>query len=117
VNRDPSRDRTVGRALSFDPANDYGPACPDQDCKDPLGDETLELAADDCLDASAGYLPLPPDGERWETSSRVRIRRAYLGHIALVPEPADEGARVPEVRGGGRLAHTWFMCPSRPTSF
>jgi hypothetical protein len=45
-----------------------------------------------------------PGGEHWETRNRVRIRKAWLGHIALVPEPAYEGARVLAVRGKGERA-------------
>jgi hypothetical protein len=38
------------------------------------------------------------DGEQWEGRSRRRITRAWLGHVAFVPEPAYEGARVLAVR-------------------
>ena len=75
----------------------------------PLGDETLTLAADEVLDASAGYLPLP-GGEKWLTRSSVRILKGWLGHIALVPEPAYEGARVLAVRQKGSEG------PSRPSA-
>ena len=61
--------------------------------KTELGDETLELAADDCLDARAGYLPMP-GGEKWLNRSRVQMTRCWLGHVALTPDPAYTGARV-----------------------
>ena len=43
------------------------------------------------------------DGEHWESRDRVRIRKAWLGHVALVPEPAYEGARVLAVRNAAEL--------------
>jgi phage head maturation protease len=55
------------------------------------------LADEGILDASAGYLPMT-DGEVWETRNRVRITKAWLGHIALTPEPAYEHAKVLAVR-------------------
>jgi HK97 family phage prohead protease len=100
ANRDHQVERTVGRALSFH-NSEAGLAAQLRIAKTELGDETLALADDDCLDASAGYLPMK-DGEQWETRSRVRIRKAWLGHIALVPEPAYESARVLAVRHAER---------------
>ena len=59
------------------------------------------MAEEEILDASAGYLPMP-DGEEWNRDrTEVRIRKAWLGHIALVPKPAYEGARVLAVREKG----------------
>lgn len=97
ANRDHDPARTVGRALALHPSREEGLVAELRIAKTELGDETLELAADECLDASAGYLPMA-DGEHWETRNRVRIRKAWLGHIALVPEPAYDGARVLAVR-------------------
>jgi phage head maturation protease len=59
----------------------------------------LALAADDCLDASAGFRVLP-GGETWEGRSRRRIVKAWLDHIALTPDPAYTDARVLAVRNG-----------------
>jgi HK97 family phage prohead protease len=103
ANRDHKAERTVGRAVSFHPSRDEGLVAVVRIANTELGDETLALADDECLDASAGYLPMP-GGEHWETRNRVRIRKAWLGHIALVPEPAYEGARVLAVRGKGERA-------------
>jgi len=97
ANRDHQLERTVGRAISFRSSAE-GLASEVRIAHTELGDETLALADDECLDASAGYLPMP-DGEVWENRNRVRIRKAWLGHIALVPEPAYENARVLAVRG------------------
>ena len=97
VNRDHDVTRTVGRAVSFSPGRSEGLVAKLRIANTPLGDETLTLADDGVLDASAGYLPMP-GGEKWLTRSSVRILKAWLGHIALVPEPAYEGARVLSVR-------------------
>ena len=101
VNRDHSRERTVGRAISFHPSREEGLVAKLRIAATPLGDETLTLADEECLDASAGYLPMP-GGEKWETRERCRITKAWLGHIALVPEPAYEEARVLAVRHAER---------------
>ena len=97
VNRDHVAQRTVGRALAFAPKHERGLVAELKIADTLLGDETLQLAADDCLDASAGWRPMP-GGLRWEGRNRVRVTKAWLGHIALVPEPAYEGARVLAVR-------------------
>ena len=39
-----------------------------------------------------------PGGENWLTRPASRIDKGWLGHIAMVPEPAYEGARVLAVR-------------------
>lgn len=97
VNRDHDLKRTVGRALALHPSREEGLVAELRIAKTNLGDETLALAEEGILDASAGYLPMP-DGEVWETRNRVRIRRAWLGHIAMTPDPAYEGANVLAVR-------------------
>jgi phage head maturation protease len=98
ANRDHDTRRTVGRAIALHPSRQEGLVAELRIAQTELGDETLALADEDCLDASAGYLPIPPDGELWENRNRVRIRKAWLGHIALVPEPAYEESRVLAVR-------------------
>lgn len=97
VNRDHDVKRTVGRALVFHPSREEGLVAEIRIARTDLGDETLALAEEGILDASAGYLPMP-DGEVWETRNRVRVTRAWLGHIAMTPDPAFESARVLEVR-------------------
>jgi HK97 family phage prohead protease len=87
----------VGRAVELHPSREEGLVADVKISNTPLGDETLTLADDGVLGASAGYLPLP-GGEKWLTRSSVRILKGWLGHIALVPEPAYEGARVLAVR-------------------
>lgn len=100
VNRDHNLERTVGRAVAFHPSREEGLVAELRIARTDLGEETLQLAEEGCLDASAGFRPLGPDGEVWEGQERVRIRKAWLGHIALTPEPAYTGAKVLAVRSG-----------------
>jgi phage head maturation protease len=102
ANRDHDATRTVGRAIALHPSREEGLVAELKIARTELGDETLTLADEDCLDASAGYLPMP-GGEVWENRDRVRIRKAWLGHIALVPEPAYEDARVLAVRHADKV--------------
>jgi HK97 family phage prohead protease len=97
VNRDHDVKRTVGRAVRLHPSRDDGLVAELRIAKTPLGDETLELADQECLDASAGFLPMP-GGERWEGRTVRHLDRAWLGHIAMTPEPAYQDARVLSVR-------------------
>lgn len=100
VNRDHDLKRTVGGAVAFHPSRAEGLVAELKISKTELGDETLALAADGWLDASAGYRPMA-GGETWETRDRVRITKAWLGHIALTPDPAYESAKVLAVRHNG----------------
>lgn len=97
VNRDHDVTRTVGRAVNLHPSREVGLVAEIRIAKTALGDETLALADEGILDASAGYLPMA-QGELWETRDRVRITKAWLGHIAMTPDPAYEGAAVLAVR-------------------
>jgi len=101
VNRDHRDDRICGRALALFPSRDEGLVGRLKIAKTALGDETLELAADSCLDASAGFRPMP-GGIRWETRSRCRLTKCFLGHVALVGEGAYVGAKVLAVREAAR---------------
>lgn len=97
VNRDHDVQRTIGRAVAFHPAREEGLVAEIRIAQTALGDETLTLADEELLDASAGFLPMP-NGECWEGRSLRRIVKAWLGHIALTPDPAYESARVLAVR-------------------
>jgi len=103
VNRDHNLERTVGRAMAFHPSRDEGLVAEVRIANTDLGNETLELAADGCLDASAGFLPMGDGAMRWEGPDAYRITRAWLGHIALTPQPAYEDAKVLAVRAGVAL--------------
>jgi phage head maturation protease len=104
VNRDHQLERTVGRAIALDPHSELGLIGALRIARTELGDETLALAGEECLDASAGYLPMP-NGEQWETRNRCRITQAFLGHIALTPDPAYQGAHVLSVRHAAAELH------------
>lgn len=98
VNRDHDLKRTIGRAVAFHPSRDEGLVAELKIARTDLGDETLTLADEGILDASAGYLPMP-GGEQWERGrTRVRMTKCWLGHIAMTPDPAYESARVLAVR-------------------
>jgi HK97 family phage prohead protease len=99
VNRDHDVTRTVGRAVRLHNRDD-GLVAELRIAQTPLGDETLTLAHEEILDASAGFLPMA-DGEQWEGRSLRRLVKAWLGHIAMTPDPAYEGAKVLAVRSQG----------------
>jgi HK97 family phage prohead protease len=97
VNRDHDPARTVGQVVDLDHARSDGLVATVKVSRTPLGDETLTLAADGCLDASVGFL-INAGGEHWPGRSRRRVTSAELDHIALVPSPAYDGAAVLAVR-------------------
>jgi phage head maturation protease len=97
VNRDHDITRTVGRATKFSPSREEGLVAEVRIARTQLGDETLQLAEEEILDASAGFLPMP-GGERWEGRSLRRLLKVWLGHIAMTPDPAFESAKVLAVR-------------------
>lgn len=73
------------------------------------GEETLVLADDGVLDASAGFgLLRDKDGHVkhgaavWETRNRRRLNHLWLDHVALVPDPAYPTANVLAVRAAER---------------
>lgn len=96
ANRDHDYTRTVGKAVDYDHDDPRGLIAEIRVSQTPLGDETLQLAADGVLRASVGMLIRRSDAVIRE---RVRsVRRAFLDHIALVPNPAYAGAEVLAVR-------------------
>ena len=97
VNRDHDQTRLVGRAVAFHPERAEGLVAECRIAQTDLGNETLQLAHEELLDASAGFAPYP-GGEVWEVADRRRITKAWLGHIAMTPDPAYPDARVLAVR-------------------
>jgi len=97
VNRDHDEARTCGRAVTLWPSREEGLVAQVKISRTELGDETLTLADDGVLDASAGFLPMT-GGLTWHGRSSYEITRAWLGHIAMVPEGAYPDARVLAVR-------------------
>jgi HK97 family phage prohead protease len=98
LNRDHDINRTCGRCRALHPSRTEGLVADIYVSRTPLGDETLEMAADGILDASVGFLPFPGHEHFTENRTRRRITKAFLGHIAMTAEPAYEGARVLAVR-------------------
>ena len=108
VNRAHNLERTVGKAVAFYPNREEGLVAQvkifsgQPDIPFPEADQTLLLAAQGGLDASAGFAPMP-GGEQWENNrSRRRLTKLWLGHIAMVPDPAYEDATVLAVRNAER---------------
>lgn len=95
VNRDHDVTKVVGRAVAFHPDAEQGLVAECRIAQTPLGDETLQLADEEILDASAGFAPME---QRWEERSLRRIVKAFLSHIALTPDPAYPDAKVLAVR-------------------
>lgn len=113
VNRDHDVRRTVGRTLSFNTSHDDGLIATLRISRTELGEETLALADDGALDASAGFAlmhdqrtrKVKPGAEVWETRSRRRLNALYLDHVAMTPEPVYDDARVLAVRHTDTVAH------------
>lgn len=104
VNRDHEVARSCGRAVALHPSRTEGLVGELKISKTPLGDETLELADDGVIEASAGMGVMPSWQELTENRSRRRIRKAFLDHIGLCPNPAyDGGVPVLDVRSGAAL--------------
>jgi phage head maturation protease len=99
-------DKAIGIAKSFDPTNRQGLIAEAYISDTPLGEDTLRLARDGVLGASVGAAVRPSDVQRrtvsvgGRTLPLLRRMRAFLDHIALLPNPAYLGATVLAVRQG-----------------
>lgn len=99
ANREHVKGDTVGRAVSADPFGTDGLLARLKIANTPRGDDTLELAADDMISASAGYyVKTPGDVTVNRRQMTRRVVRAFLDHIGLVESPAFVGAKVLAVR-------------------
>lgn len=104
ANREHVRGMTVGKAVSFDPNCSEGLLSEVRIAKTELGNETLALANEEMLSASAGY-GVRKGGEHLDrTSMTRRITSAFLDHIAFVESPAFADAQVISVRNGTNVA-------------
>jgi HK97 family phage prohead protease len=97
VNRGHVTDNLVGRAVRFDPDWPAGLFAEVRIAPTDYGTETLTLAAEGLLDASAGF-GVMDDGEQWPERGLRRLTKLWLDHIAMVPDPAYETANVLAVR-------------------
>lgn len=98
VNRDHDKTRTVGKAIAFHPSRQEGLVTELRIAKTPLGDETLALADEDVLSASVEFAARMRDQVLDKRAMTRRILRAFLSAIAMVPDPAYNGAQVLSVR-------------------
>lgn len=100
VNRDHDKRRLVGKIVNYYPDREEGLVVDAYISKTDLGDETLQLAKDGVLGASVGMAIRSTDQvlERSNGTRTRRIKRAFLDHLALVPDPAYQGAEVLAVR-------------------
>lgn len=96
VNRDHDYARTVGKItdLRDEPTGAVGVV---KISNTPLGDETLQLADDRVLGASAAMM-VPRSGMEVRNGLRRIFRIGVLDHVALLPNPAYAGAEVLDVR-------------------
>jgi HK97 family phage prohead protease len=97
VNRGHVIDNVVGKAVRFHPSRQDGLVAELQIAKTADGDETLALADEGLLDASAGF-GVPDGGEQWPERGPRRLVCVWLDHIAMVPDPAYKTANVLAVR-------------------
>jgi len=107
VNRGHVLDAVVGKTLALHPSREEGLVAELRISRTELGEETLVLADDGILDASAGFALMRRDGrtgpvkenaEVWESRDRRRLNHLFLHHIAMTPDPAYEDAKVLAVR-------------------
>jgi HK97 family phage prohead protease len=101
INREHDYARTVGKAIAFNTDDPRGLIVDAHISRTALGDETLQLAKDGVLRASVGMAfrrsdaPIRP---RAQGHALRTIKRAFLDHVALLPNPAYTGATVLAVR-------------------
>lgn len=107
VNRDHVISDVVGKAVALHPSRSEGLVADLQIFTTDRGEETLILADQGGLDASAGFGllrsngrtgPVVPDAEVWESRTQRRLNHLFLHHIAMTPDGAYEDARVLAVR-------------------
>jgi HK97 family phage prohead protease len=116
VNRGHDIERSCGVARALHPDDPRGLVADLRISETPLGDETLALVADGVLDASVGFAPMGPAGEVWsEHRQRRRVVKGYLGHIALVPNPAYDTTHVIDVRAAAAPTTASMSLPGSDT--
>src|SRR5580765_5364947 len=102
VNRDHVIGDVVGKTVALHPSRLEGLVAELRIFTTPRGEETLVLADEGGLDASAGFGllrkngrtgPVVQDAEVWETRDRRRLNHLFLDHIAMTPDPAYQDAR------------------------
>lgn len=108
ANRDHNWERLAGRVTELHPERNEGLVAEVRMSRTPIGDETLELCADEVLACSAGFGLMRDSGgkvkvgaETWSQNRTVRrLNELWLDHVSFVPNPAYETATVLDVRDG-----------------
>lgn len=98
VLRDHLPERSIGRAMRLLPNRADGLHATLYVSPTPLGDESLQLAADGVLDVSVGFTPMDGGMEWTRDRDAVTWSSVWLREISLVPLPAYEDAHVLAVR-------------------
>lgn len=108
-----SNGKLVGRAQRFFPESNEGLVTEIKISRTPMGDDTLELANDNGVDVSVGYMVKNRLDQMLNPSTKERrINRAFLDHIAFVADqPAYPGAKVLAVRTEGNEDLTDSVTP------
>jgi Escherichia/Staphylococcus phage prohead protease len=111
----------VGKTLALHPSREEGLIAEVRISRTDLGEETLVLADDGILKASAGFSVLRENGssgpvkkqaEVWETRARRRLNHLWLDHVALTPQPAYREAEVLAVRNASEPAAVEMVDPT-----
>jgi phage head maturation protease len=92
--------RLVGRVISSDPHGEAGLVSEVRISRTESGDEALELARDEALSVSVGFMVKNPrfDQELDRYKKTRRVNRAFLDHLAFVGQPAYPGAKILAMR-------------------
>lgn len=98
VNREHNKGRTVGRVVNYFPDRREGLVIDAYIADTDLGEETWRLARRQCLFGSVGFAARRTDQIIDRRTKTRSIKRAFLDHLAFVPDPAYEGAEVIGVR-------------------
>ena len=109
ANRDHDHRRVVGKAVDYVTDDPRGLVAEVRVSETDLGNETLRLADDRVLRGSIGMLV--KESDQLLLGGLRRIRRAFLDHIAFLPNPAYAGAEVLSVRQAREV-----MEPETPVS-
>lgn len=100
ANREHDTKRTFGKIIDYRIDDPRGLVSLVRASHTALGDETLQLSDDGVLKASVGMLVRRSD--QYLKNGVRRIRKAYLDHLAFLPNAAYTGAQVLAVREDGR---------------
>lgn len=98
VNREHQRGDTVGKVVQWWPERAEGLVAEVRVARTARGDDTLALAEEGMIRASIGFGVRLRDQILDRGAMTRRILRAFVDHLALVEDPAYEGAAVLAVR-------------------